>query len=161
MKKLKLMWPEVAGSEWVAYGHPVKVHADGEIESHPDVLELYAKNLGNCITIVEIDEDGGEAEVKVVEKDGELDVVKVDEATETPEEIVQEELEADPATDEPPEPAEAAEDDSGDKAETVEPSAEKLDDAGLRALDVKLGRTKNRDKIVARLQKAGVDVPGE
>ena len=36
----KLMWPEVAGSEWIAYGHPVKVHADGRVEASPEIFGI-------------------------------------------------------------------------------------------------------------------------
>jgi hypothetical protein len=177
MKKLKLMWPDVAGSEWMAYGHVVKVSADGSIESHPDVLELYAKNLGHRLKIIAVDDDGAETEVKIVENEVvradngdafDMGSIGADVAVTAPE-IDEDATEVPAATPEPEKPAEPAGGDSEPGEEKVDLPADKepgkLDDVGLRALaeehGVKLGRAKNRDKIVAKLAKAGVVVPGE
>lgn len=132
----KMMWPEIAGSEWVYNGHPVKVHDDGRVEAHPEVLELFEENLSHIVKIVEVDEDGVEVEPEDEE-----------------------------ATSEPKPEAEAVESDSEAVSDESGPEPdrrplEERTDTELRALakehDVKLGRTKDFDKIVARLKKAGV-----
>ena len=127
-----MLWPEVAGSEWIAYGHRVKVDEDGRVEAHPDVLELYAEKLGHYVTIVEVDEDGRE--------------------------VTEDEPEAEATTSEPEPEAKAISDEA---VPSVDPRPlEERTDEELRALakkhDVKLGRTKSLAKIAAKLIKAGV-----
>jgi hypothetical protein len=137
---MKIKFPDAAGGHWIQYGKPVKVLDDGTVVADQETIRMLAEKLPHCVEVIEGDGSATDEPAEAVEGDSVPTVEEVMAAgydAETAKDIVAEE----------------------------EAKVEPLDDVALRALakehDVKLGRIKSRDKIVAKLQAAGVDVPGE